>query len=169
MLALFLVATAGASHVPTVGEAAPLFLGYGIDGKKVMLDSYAGKVVVISFWATWCPPCRAELPILENIQKAGRGNIQVVAINTESRDVFRRAVKILTTFTVQFTNDESRSGFNAYGVKGLPHLVVIGKDLRIISVREGYGPGELDAVAAELKAALRAGTDEDAQATAEAH
>jgi thiol-disulfide isomerase/thioredoxin len=167
ILSLPLIAAASASHAPAAGEAAPLFLGYGMDGKKVSLDAYAGKVVVISFWATWCPPCRAELPILENIQKAGKGSIQVVAINTESRDVFRRAVKILTTFTLQFTNDESRTGFNAYGVKALPHLVVIGKDSRIISVREGYGPGELKEVAAELQAALRVGTDVAADPTTE--
>ncbi|MFM2288456.1 MAG: hypothetical protein RL684_1599 [Pseudomonadota bacterium] len=153
-----------AAHVPAVGEAAPTFIGYGRDFKKVSLESYRGKVVVISFWATWCPPCRQELPILANIQKAGQGQIQVIAINTESRDTFRSVAKLLKDYPIQLTNDEDHRSFEAYGAKGLPHLVVIGRDLRIISVREGYGPDELDDVAAELTAALRAGRPEEAPA-----
>ena len=58
--------------------------------------------------------------------------------------------------------------FDAYAAKGLPHLVVIGRDLRIVSVREGYGPGELDGVAAELTAALRAAAPDDTAAKAAA-
>jgi len=164
-LAVLLASAAQAAHVPGVGETAPPFIGYGLDGKKVSLETFAGKVVVISFWATWCPPCRMELPVLERIQIAGKGQIQVVAINTEDRDVFRHAAKILKDLTMKLTNDESDRAFNAYGVKGLPHLIVIGKDLRIISVREGYGPEELDAVAAELNAALRAGLAEGPAST----
>jgi thiol-disulfide isomerase/thioredoxin len=159
---LFLVSVAGASNVPKVGESAPRFLGIGIDGKKVSLETYSGKVIVVSFWATWCAPCRAELPILEGIQKAAKGGVQVVGINIESSDVFRRATKLMKVFTIQLTSDENHQGFNAYGVKGIPHLVVIGKDMRIISVREGYNPSELDDVAAELNAALRVGSAEGA-------
>jgi len=160
-LLLLLAAPADAAHAPVVGESAPTFVGYGLDGRKVTLETYAGKVIVISFWATWCPPCRMELPILEHIQMAGKGHIQVIAINTEPRDVFRSAAKILKDLKIELTRDESERAANAYGVKGLPHLVVIGKDLRIISIREGYGPSELDDVAAELNAALRAGLAPD--------
>ena len=167
VLALLLATAADAAHAPAVGETAPSFVGYGLDGKKVSLETYAGKVVVISFWATWCPPCRMELPVLERIQIAGKGQIQVVAINTESRDVFRGAAKILKDLTIKMTNDESQRAFGAYGVKGLPHLLVIGKDRRIISVREGYGSDELGDVAAELNAALRAGLAESTAKTAE--
>jgi thiol-disulfide isomerase/thioredoxin len=166
-VALLLASAADAAHVPGVGETAPSFIGYGLDGKKVSLETYTGKVVVISFWATWCPPCRMELPVLERIQIAGKGQIQVVAINTEERDVFRHAAKILKDLTIKLTNDESEKAFGAYGVKGLPHLLVIGKDMRIISVREGYGPSELDDVAAELNAALRAGLAETTAPAAE--
>jgi thiol-disulfide isomerase/thioredoxin len=166
---MLLLSAAEAMHVPAVGETAPSFLGYGLDRKKVSLESYAGKVVVISFWATWCSPCRQELPILANIQAAGKGQIQVIAINTESRDTFRRATKLLKDYPIQFTSDEDQRSFNAYGAKGLPHLVIIGKDMRIVSVREGYGPGELDAVAAELNSALRAGLPAEAAPRTEPH
>jgi hypothetical protein len=51
-LALFLASATNAAHVPGVGETAPPFIGYGLDGKKVSLENYTGKVVVVSFWAT---------------------------------------------------------------------------------------------------------------------
>jgi thiol-disulfide isomerase/thioredoxin len=156
---------AAARHAPGVGDLAPQYLGYGLDRKKVSLDTFAGKVVVISFWATWCPPCRQELPILENIQRAGKGYIQVVAINTESREVFRSAAKVLKDVTMLLTNDESQRGFDSYGAKGLPHMVVIGKDGHIISVREGYGSSELDAVVEELNAAICVGIAEGGAST----
>jgi thiol-disulfide isomerase/thioredoxin len=164
---LCLIASGHASHVPAVGDVAPVYLGNGIDGKKVSLEDYKGKVVVISFWATWCSPCRQELPVLERIQIAGKGQIQVVAINIESRDIFHSATKILKDATMKLTNNSNQRGYADYGVKGIPHFVVIGKDMRIVSIREGYGPGELDAVAAELNAALRAGTAQSAGNTAE--
>jgi len=168
-LPLFLVTASAAygGHIPGVGEAAPSFVGYGLDSRKVSLEAYRGKVVVVSFWATWCPPCRQELPILANIQKAGQGQIQVIAVNTESRDTFRRVAKLRKDYPIQLTNDEDQRSFGLYGVKGLPHLVVIGRDLRIVSVREGYGPDELEDVAAELTATLRDGRPEVPATSAE--
>ncbi len=166
-VALLLATAADAAHAPVVGETAPSFVGYGLDGKKVSLETYAGKVVVISFWATWCPPCRMELPILEHIQTAGKGQIHVIAINTESRDIFRSAAKILKDLKIELTSDESERAANAYGVKGLPHLVVVGKDMRIVSIREGYDSSELDDVAAELNVALRAGLAQDTASSPE--
>ena len=166
-----LLAPIPALCAPRVGEPAPAFLGMGVDGHKVTLADFGGKVVVISFWATWCSPCRKELPILEGIQKAGKGQIQVIAINTESRDVFRKAAALLKELTLTLTNDEGRRGFDAYGVKGIPHLVVIGKDGRIISVRQGYDPGELEDLAAEVTAALQSSPlrDTPSQSTDAAH
>jgi thiol-disulfide isomerase/thioredoxin len=144
------------AHAPGVGDLAPSFLGRALDGRVVSLDSYRGKVVVVSFWATWCPPCREELPILGNIQKAGQGYIQVIAVNIEAKDVFRRAAKILAEYQLLLANDVDKRGFNSYGARGLPHLVVIGKDGRIVSVHSGYGRGEIPDLADELNRALAA-------------
>jgi thiol-disulfide isomerase/thioredoxin len=143
-----------AAHAPAAGDMAPSFLGRTLDGHTISIGTYLGKVVVVSFWATWCPPCREELPVLENMQRAGRGSIQVIAVNTESRDVFRSAAKTLASLQLLLTNDVDNKGFNAYGVRGLPHLLVIGRGGRIVSVRSGYGRGETEDLADEINRAL---------------
>ncbi|WEK00289.1 MAG: redoxin domain-containing protein [Candidatus Sphingomonas phytovorans] len=73
-----------AAKVPRVGEPAPDFELTLVDGSKVSLDQLRGQVVVLNFWATWCVPCREELPLLDRYyelqQKAG---LRVFAIATE--------------------------------------------------------------------------------------
>jgi thiol-disulfide isomerase/thioredoxin len=102
--------------------------------------------VVISFWATWCPYCLKELPILNGIQVAGKGRIQVIAINTEERDVFRKVAKALKTLDVQLTYDPDEEAREAYGVNGIPHLVVIGRDGKIVSTFRGYDESMLPTI-----------------------
>lgn len=149
-------AAALAAKAPGVGDVAPSVLGRALDGHLVSLASYTGKVVVVSFWATWCPPCRKEVPILENIQKAGKGQIQVIAVNIESKEVFRRAAKVLAEYQLLLANDVDKRGFRSYGARGIPHLVIIGKDGRIVSVHSGYGSGEIPDLVDELNNALAA-------------
>nr|WP_299909120.1 TlpA disulfide reductase family protein [Sphingomonas bacterium] len=73
-----------AAKAPTVGDVAPNFELTLIDGSKVTLDQLRGEVVVLNFWATWCVPCREELPLLDRYyeiqQKSG---LRVFAIATE--------------------------------------------------------------------------------------
>jgi thiol-disulfide isomerase/thioredoxin len=65
---------------PKAGESAPDFAGQTYDGQTISLSEYTGKVVVLSFWASWCGPCQKELPMLEGIQQtAGKERVQVVA------------------------------------------------------------------------------------------
>lgn len=148
-----------AKRIPGEGDIAPDFLGRGVDGRVVKVSTYLGKVVVLSFWASWCPPCRKELPVLGNIQKVGKGEIQVIAVNIESDGVFHSAAKILLPLNLLLANDTGERAFGSYGAKGIPHLVLIGRDGRIVKVWTGYGEGELPELAADLNAALAVGRD----------
>lgn len=148
-----------AKRIPGEGDVAPDFLGRGVDRHVVKVSAYLGKVVVLSFWATWCPPCRKELPVLGNIQKVGKGEIQVIAVNIESESVFHSAAKVLLPLNLLLANDTDERAFGSYGGKGIPHLVLIGRDGRIVKVWTGYGEGELPELAADLNAALAVGRD----------
>lgn len=71
-----------------VGEKAPDFTLQTLDGEEVSLADYKGKKVMINFWATWCPPCKAETPHLVNYynEKAKKENVEILSINAMSTE-----------------------------------------------------------------------------------
>ena len=143
---------------PKNGDEAPDYVGKTLDGDVVLLSTLRGKAVVISYWATWCQYCLKELPILSNIQKAvGKDHMQVIAVNTESRDVFRKVTRALQPLDIQLAYDPDSKGREAYGVGPIPHMVIIGRDGVIDSVHKGYGEESLDKIVAAINRATGAG------------
>lgn len=140
---------------PGAGAKAPDVLGKTLDGTTVKVGDYAGKVVVVSFWATWCAYCLKELPILEGVQKlGGAAQVQVIAVNTEERDVFRKVANHLKMMTLKLAYDPDETGASAYGVKGIPHLVIIDRDGTIVQVYRGYSESSLDGIIASINLAI---------------
>jgi peroxiredoxin len=83
-LAFCLAATPVFSASVTVGSPAPDFSAATLTGEPVALADYKGQVLVINFWATWCVPCKQELPLLESYYRArGRFGLRVVAVSAE--------------------------------------------------------------------------------------
>src|SRR5262249_28012720 len=97
LLGLALAATAAQAGALKVGDAAPDYLGRDGSGKQVHLSDYRGKLVIVTFWASWCTPCRKELPVLATIQKeATHDRLQVFAVNwQENRDQFLQIKRAL--------------------------------------------------------------------------
>lgn len=152
-----LALTAGlADAAPQAGDIPPPLLGFTSAGDKVQVPDYAGKAVIVTFWATWCPYCLKELPILENVQnRAGPDRIAVIAVNTESSDVFRRATRIMSpTMHLTLARDRDDQAQLAYGVTSLPHMVIIGRDGRIVKIWHGYAEDRLGAIVADINQAL---------------
>lgn len=138
---------------PTVGDAPPVDeLGKDTSGNRIHLSDYRGKIVIISFWASWCGPCRKELPVLAAIQKSGtRDKIAVFAVNwRESRDRFLQIKRALKTDDLTLVSDESGRFGAKYGVDGIPHMVIIGRDGRIAAVHVGYGESEIPGLVDEI-------------------
>ncbi len=109
---------------------APGFSLEDIDGKKFSLKDYRGKVVLLNFWATWCPPCRREMPSMERLhQKFKNRDFVVLALNQmEDGDqvfTFVGDLGVDLTFPILFDKDSSVS--RAYGVMGLPTTYLIDK------------------------------------------
>jgi thiol-disulfide isomerase/thioredoxin len=110
-----------------------------LKGRTVRLSDYKEKVVLLNFWATWCPPCRAEMPDLVNWQKEyGRRGLQVIGITyppTEISEVrvFVRSVKV--NYPILLGDKETKALF--YPGETLPITVVIDRDGNIREVIEG--------------------------------
>ena len=152
IMALVVVASFGANAAPPKnGDEAPDYVGKTLEGDLVKLSAHRGKAVVISYWATWCQYCLKELPILGNIQRAvGKDHMQVIAVNTESRDVFRKVARALQPLDIGLAYDPDSKGREAYGVGPIPHMVIIGRDGVIDSVHKGYGEESLDKIVAAI-------------------
>lgn len=145
----------GAMAAPETGGLPPADLGVDRKGDPVQVSDFAGKAVVVTFWATWCPYCLKELPILHNLQnKVGTDRLRVVAVNTEEHEVFRSAVRALEHLNVLHARDVDHASQDAYDVKGLPHMVIIGRDGRIVGIHKGYGESQLGRIAADVNRAL---------------
>jgi len=114
---------------------APDFTLEDMDGETYTLSKLHGKVVMVNFWATWCPPCREEIPSMEAIYQAlqDKGFI-VLAINQwETPDhvfSYMGQLEVYPTFPILFDRDSSVS--DSYGVKGLPTTLLIDKQGRVV-------------------------------------
>lgn len=104
------------------------------DGQMHRLDAWKGKVVLVNFWATWCPPCVAEMPALDRLQKEmGGGDFEVVAISVD-----QPGMKVVEPFMaryqlalVPYLNPDA-SLYRAFGLKTLPVSYIIGRDGRAV-------------------------------------
>ena len=78
-----------------IGQYAPDFTLQTLEGKKVKLSDYRGKKVILNFWATWCPPCKEEIPHMEKYYKSlnKKDNVEVVAVNLTSADKSKEYIK----------------------------------------------------------------------------
>ncbi len=156
--ALLCCFTANARIQP--GDTPPDTLGSTLRGQDVTTSSLHGKVVVISFWATWCTYCMKELPVLATIQAHAtqRGMpLQVVAVNyREDRRTFFRTSKILHKNQPGLLVTWDRNGAigKPYGVSSLPMMVMLHRDGTVAHVHVGYGADMLDRLVDEINALL---------------
>jgi len=134
---------AQASKAKPAGGAneAPDFTLTDVDGKTVNLSDYRGKkVVILDFWATWCGPCRAAMPLIQSFYEKNKKNVEVLSINEQETAERVAAFIKQTGYTYRVLLDKDGKVESNYRVYGIPTLFVIDKegDLRHKSV--GYRP-----------------------------
>lgn len=160
-LLLVLLACFGASAAVRPGDIAPDDLGKTRDGQAIRPSALRGKVVVISFWATWCKYCLKELPELAGLQTVAteRGlPMQVVAVDYEEpRETFRRSARVLQSElpSLLLTWDREGDIRHAY-VKGdgIPVMVMLHKDGTVAHIHVGYDEDDLGGFLSEVNALL---------------
>lgn len=155
-LVLFAVACAAQAAGPAIGDAAPGALGKGRDGKPVTLEQYRGKVVVVTFWASWCTYCLKELPVLDALQRHAGNLLQVVAVNVkDTPEDYRVMMRQMKSYTLLQSRDADGGIADRYDVKVYPSLWIVDRQGRVAAHHAGYGEGMLDTIIDEINAILR--------------
>jgi len=151
------LATIGAARADVkVGDVPPDMLGTDGKGANVVLSAHRGKVVVLSFWASWCAYCLKELPVLEKVQRVlGKERIEVIAVNIDrNRSDFLAMRRQLRNFEFTMARDESHAAADQYGANLLPFLVMIDRTGRVAYVHTGYSEKQLDGFVDEINGLL---------------
>jgi len=130
-----------------VGDVPPPRLG-----RSVKLSDYTGRIVIISFWASWCPPCRKEMGMLAGLQRvATREKVVVFAVNwQQDPETFWKIERALHGVDLTLISDSNGSIGRQYDVDSIPHMVIVGRDGRIAAIHVGYGESEIPALVNEI-------------------
>ena len=131
---------------PSSGYAAGDFALSDLSGAQIRLSDLRGKIVFLNVWATWCPPCRAEMPSMQALYERFKGRdfvMLAVAEDTNRADVTAFVKELGVTFPVLLDTDNRLPA--RYGVTGFPETFVIDRDGQVI--KHVIGPEEWDSPA----------------------
>ncbi|MBL8515649.1 MAG: TlpA family protein disulfide reductase [Betaproteobacteria bacterium] len=151
---LALASTDGKALKVKPGDIPPESLGATRFNESVKTTDFSGKVLVTTFWASWCGPCKAEMAALEKIQKIAKEKVQVVAVNIENREDFRNATRRMHDWEMKITNDPRKTAADEFGVGGIPHMLIIGRDGKVQKVHRGYSEAFLKVLIEDVIAAI---------------
>lgn len=138
--------TAESSGSPSASEKpkiqAPDFTAIDADGNKVKLSDYKGTPVILNFWASWCPPCKAEMPDFNKVS-AEYTNDQLVFLMVDlvdgSRETVETGKKFIedNKFTFKVLYDTTQEAAGTYGIRSIPSTLFIDKDGYVQAGQEG--------------------------------
>ncbi len=142
--------------VAGVSGAAPDFALKGSDGNNVRLSELRGQVVLINFWASWCGPCRQEMPHLDELyRKYEPLGFTLLAVNVEQdrRQADRLLADVPVSFPVLF--DDRNEVSKLYDVVAMPSTVLVDRDGKVRHVHHGYKPGYEQTYQEQIRSLIR--------------
>lgn len=132
---------------------APDFSITDLSGQTLELSRYRGKVVVLNFWATWCSPCRSEIPHFVDLQnKYGRDGLQIIGISLDDDPELVRAFYRQLRMNYPVAIGDAKLAEQYGGILGLPVSFLIGRDGRIYA--KHIGETDVSLIEREIKSAL---------------
>ncbi|WP_167284848.1 TlpA family protein disulfide reductase [Marilutibacter alkalisoli] len=157
LLACMAAVTAHAAS-PKAGEVPPDLLGKTPKGEEIRISDHRGKVMVVSFWASWCPQCRRKFPVLDYLQEqVDPEQLRVVVVNfKEDASTYRAVRRQARKSKVTWTHDRNGAVSDAYGVNAVPHTFIIDKTGKVAKVHLGYSERSVPGLIATLNELLAA-------------
>ena len=143
----------GMAQALEVGERAPDFTRADMSGRQVTLSGYRGKLLLLNFWATWCAPCREELPAFTRWQKSyGSDGLQVIGVSMDDESESVRQLLARHPVSYPVVMGDARLGERFGGVLGLPLTLLIDAQGRVVA--RFQGAANLPAMEAKLRQLL---------------
>lgn len=146
----------GSIFASAIGGSAPDFTLKSNSGKNIKLSEHRGDVVMVNFWASWCGPCRQEMPALEQLYRKYKNLgfvILGVNIDEDSSKAISMLNKIPVSFPVLFDNEKKIS--DLYDVKAMPTTYLVDRDGNFRQLYKAYKPGYELKYAEQIKALVR--------------
>lgn len=153
MIGVICTGFAVASEAPRL---APDFALKSMGGANLRLSEHVGEVVVVNFWATWCGPCREEMPVLERLHRQyGKAGLLVLGINMDENTDGARAMtrRLDVTFPVLFDTDKRVA--KGYKVASMPATFIVDRDGRVRHQHLGYVSETAEAYEREVRMLLK--------------
>lgn len=127
----------------TVSDAAPDFTLKSLEGSNLRLEEYRGRVVLLNFWASWCGPCRQEMPLLDRLHHRYEDTgFAVLGVNVEGETGPAREIVEKTNVTFPILIDDGQKVSALYNLEAMPSTVVIDRDGVVRYIHLGYKPGD---------------------------
>ena len=151
LLAVLSSGLAGAAHAP-----APDFTLTSRDGRTVSLGQLRGQVVMINFWATWCGPCRQEMPLLDALyQRYSKLGFTLLGVNVEENSSGADAYLKETPVSFPILFDPKNQVSELYDVNAMPSTVLVDRNGQVRFLHKGYKPGYEDEYLNQIRELIR--------------
>jgi peroxiredoxin len=138
------------------GAAAPQFSLQARGGQNVSLAQYKGQVVMLNFWASWCGPCRQEMPLLESIyKKYNKLGFTMLGVNVEPDSQAANEWLKATPVSFPILYDTESKVSKLYDVAGMPTSVIIDRAGKVRMVHRSYRPGDENEYLDSIRALIR--------------
>lgn len=155
-LALSALAAGSLASSGLTGQSAPDFALKSSTGENLRLSEYRGDVVMINFWATWCGPCRQEMPLLDDLyNRYERVGFNLLGVNID--DDSGRAMDMIRELGVNFPVlfDSRKEVSKLYDVGAMPVTVIVDREGTVRYVHQGYKPGYEEKYLDQVRTLLR--------------
>ncbi len=135
---------------------APDFTLTALGGKQLELSQFKGQVVMLNFWASWCGPCRQEMPLLETIyKKYNKLGFTLIGVNVEPDSKAANDWLKQTPVSFPIIYDTESKVSKLYGVAGMPSTVIVDRKGTVRMIHRGYKPGDEDEYLSSIRSLMR--------------
>jgi len=155
-IAFSVIAATSLASSGLTGQSAPDFALKSSTGENLRLSEYRGDVVMVNFWATWCGPCRQEMPLLDELySRYERVGFSLLGVNIDddSSKAMNMAAELGVSFPVLF--DDRKEVSKLYEVEAMPVTVLIDREGTVRYVHHGYKPGYEEKYLDQIRSLLR--------------